>query len=327
MKRMLLPSASLLLCLAAACAPVETNTNTANTNAANSNAANSNTTATAAWSESDITAKERELWEAIKAKNWDAFAALLADDQLYVGPDGVENRAQSLEGIRRLNVTDYTLSDWRMVRLDDDAAVITYTAAARGDYAGQTMPADYRERASTVWVNRNGRWAAVLHHVTTAQEPPPAASPSPAATTAASPAASPATAASPAATTADVEANERMIWDLLKRKQWDAFASHLAEDQIEVEPIGVWTKEGTVRGVQGIDFSNVTLGDFRTIKLDADAAVVIYTVTGGSPQVFGPRGARHSTVWVNRGGHWQAAFHQGTWIEPPPPAASPSAAK
>jgi hypothetical protein len=322
MKRTLLLSAPLLLlCAAAACAPVPT-TNTANTNAANANA-NSTTTA-AAWTESDISAREREVWDALKAKNWDAFAAHLADDQLYVGPGSVSNKAQLLDGIKPLNITDFTLSDWRYVRLGDDAAIVTYTAAVRGDYGGQALPANHRERDSSVWVRRGGRWVGVFHQETTAQEPP-AASPSPAATPAASPASSPAAAASPAAaTTADAEANERMIWDLLKRKQWDAFAAHLAEDQIEVEPIGTWGRAETIRQVQAIDFSGVTLSNFRTLKLTDNATVVTYDVTGGPAAVFGPRGARHSTVWANRGGHWQAVFHQGTWIEPPPP---PSPAK
>ncbi|HLL77283.1 MAG TPA: DUF4440 domain-containing protein [Pyrinomonadaceae bacterium] len=317
MKRIFAPAA-LLICAAVACTPVPT-ANNANTNAANANAANANTAATgAAWSESDITARERELWDALRAKNWDAFAASLADDQLYVGPGSVSDKAQTLEGVKPLNVTDVTTSDWRVVRLGDDAAVVTYTAAVKGDYAGQPIPADHTERDSTVWVRRGGRWLAAFHQETVAQKPP-AASPSPAATTTASPAASPATAASPAAaTTADAEANERMIWDLLKNKQWDAFAGHLAEDQIEVEPIGTWNKAESVRGVQAIDFSGVTLSNFRTVKLTDNATAVTYEVKGPA-QIFGPRGSRHSTIWVNRGGRWQAAFHQGTWIEPPPP--------
>ena len=34
-------------------------------------------------------------------------------------------------------------------------------------------------------------------------------------------------------------ANEKMIWDLFKSKNYDAFASFLAEDFIEVEPEGI----------------------------------------------------------------------------------------
>lgn len=316
MKRTLAPAAAaLLLCAAAACTTVPT-TNTANTNAANTNAANTNTAATgAAWTESDISAQERALWDAIKAKNWDAFAAPLAEDQLYVGPGSISDKAQTVENVKKLNLTDFTLSDWRMVRLDDNAAVIIYAATAQGDYAGQPIPADHMERDSSVWVRRGGRWVTVFHQESIAQKPP-AASPSPAAPAPAAPAASPA--ASPAATSADVEANERMIWDLLKAKQWDAFASHLAEDQIEVEPDGVYTKAETVKGVQAIDFSGVTLSNFRTVKINDNATAVTYEVKGPTA-VFGPRGARHSTVWVNRGGRWLAAFHQGTLIEPPPP--------
>jgi hypothetical protein len=90
-----------LLIAASACATTTTNTNE-NANAT----ANSNVSATPAptpqgVSQADIEAKERQIWDAIKAKNWDAFAANLADDFVIVSERGVETKAQTLDSIKK----------------------------------------------------------------------------------------------------------------------------------------------------------------------------------------------------------------------------------
>jgi hypothetical protein len=82
---------------------------------------------------------------------------------------------------------------------------------------------------------------------------------------------------------------------------------------IEVEPDGVYDKAGSVNGVRRLDFTGVTLSDFREVKIDADATLVTYLVRGPRG-VFGPNGARHSTIHVNRAGRWLGVFHQGTPI-------------
>ena len=105
----------------------------------------------------------------------------------------------------------------------------------------------------------------------------------------------------------DVTANEKMVWDALKSGNYDAFASYLASDSMEIEADGVYDKAGSVKGVSGMNFSKTELGDWRTLKLDDDASVVTYTVKlPGLPTEY------HSTIWANRNGKWQALLHQGT---------------
>lgn len=110
---------------------------------------------------------------------------------------------------------------------------------------------------------------------------------------------------------ADLIAKEKQVWDALKGKDFAAFANLLAEDAVEIEPDGIYDKAGTVNGVKQVDFTGVTLSDFKVVKLGNDAAVVSYLVKGTSP-AFGAEGGRHSTVWMKRGGKWLAVFHQGT---------------
>ena len=109
----------------------------------------------------------------------------------------------------------------------------------------------------------------------------------------------------------DLIAREKQVWDALKRKDYDAFAAFLADDQMEVNSSGVYDRAGTIKGVKEIDLSSATLSDFKVLKLDNDAAVVTYLVKGATP-LFTAEGELHSTVWVKRKGKWLAVFHQGT---------------
>jgi hypothetical protein len=61
------------------------------------------------------------------------------------------------------------LSDWKSLKIDDDASLVTYVykmTGAKGE----------GERHTSIWAKRDGKWLAVLHHGgTTVMKPPPAA--------------------------------------------------------------------------------------------------------------------------------------------------------
>ena len=115
----------------------------------------------------------------------------------------------------------------------------------------------------------------------------------------------------------DPVANEKLVWDALKSKNYDAFAAYLAPNAMEIEAGGVFDKSGSVKGVSMFDASKAELSDWKTVKFDNDASLVTYVVkTPG----MNPDQARHSTVWANRDGKWLAMFHQGTPVAKPEPA-------
>ncbi|MCA1632450.1 MAG: nuclear transport factor 2 family protein [Acidobacteria bacterium] len=318
MKRIIVLAA--LLAAASACAPAEqANTNNSNLAAANANNAATPQASPASVSDADIIAQERQLLDALKAKNWDAFAAKLADDQIYVSGEGVYDKSQSVEGVKKTDFKEFTTSDMKVLKLGQNAAVLTYTNVAKGTYEGKPLP-DTPSRDTSIWVNRGGKWLAVFHQETYAQPPAtPGASPGNSNSASSnSNTTAPGATASPAATAAAAPANvtdaEKQVWDLLKAKNWDGFAAFITSDFVEVEPEGVTDKAGSVAGVKQIDFSTAALSDFKEVKIDADASILTYVVKGKGKD-WPPKGARHTTVWVNRGGKWQAAFHQGTIIE------------
>src|SRR5215216_4097349 len=278
MKRLLALSA--LLLAASACTTTTTNTGTGNTNTnANANTAAATPTPAAGPTQADIEAKERQVYDAIKAKNWDAFGGLLADDFSLVVSDGVHDKAQTLEGVKQYNLTEYTISDVRLLKVDADLVVLTYTMNEKTSNDGkETQAKPYR--ASSAWVSRGGKWLNAYHQESNVMEMP-AASPTPA--TAASPAASPATAASPAASPAAIASAtdaEKAVWEAIKAKNADAFGSYLLPDALEVEPEGVFDRAASTKGVMAFDASKHTLSDFKEAKLDADATLVTYKTSG-----------------------------------------------
>ncbi|HEX7175032.1 MAG TPA: nuclear transport factor 2 family protein [Pyrinomonadaceae bacterium] len=311
MKRILLAAALLAAASAPACTPTTGPANNSNA-PANSNAAATPTPAPTV-AAADHIAREKQVMDAIKRKDWDAFAAHLADDQLYVSTDGVHDKAATLASIKKLDITEYTSADARVVQIDRDLVVVTHTTTAKGTFDGKPIPAG-SQRESTAWANRGGRWLAVYHQdseVMTPPTPTPGA-PTPAATAVATPVA--AASATPAATPANSTELEQQIWDTLKRKDWDAFAAHLAADAVEVGATGVYDKAGTVNAVKQVDFTGATLSDFKEVKIDADATLLIYTAKGPRA-VFGPNGERSATIHANRSGRWLAVFHQATSIK------------
>ena len=299
MKKILLLVASLLA--AAACAAPPTNREAASGTNANSTAA---TKPSAPLSEAEAIAKEKQAWEAIQKKDYDAFGNMLASDQIYVGSDAVYDKAGTINGVKSFEPSQITFADWKFVPIDKDAGIVVYTVTVKGKNNGQEIP-ETPTRCSSAWVNRDGKWVSIYHQETEVMKmPPPPASKS--AKAAVSPASTP---AGPPATSSDAVANEKLVWAALKSKNWDGFAAFLAPESIEVEPSGVYDKAGSVKGVQQFDASKAVDSDFKPVKIDDDAALVTYllTVPGAKPEK-----ERHTTIWVSRAGKWLALFHQGT---------------
>jgi len=324
MKRLTALAALLLVAAAAGCTTTTDNTNTGAGNANNANTtanANANAAATPAGpTQADLEAKERQVWEAIKAKKWDDLGGMLADDALLVGRDGVSTKAQVMTDIKKYDLTEYTLSDFKLIKVDADLAVINYTSVEKSTYDGKASSGK-PTLCSSAWANRGGKWLAVYHQESEKVEMPPAPSDGANANTAANtnanagananrgpaPAGSPS--GSPAAIASATDA-EKAVWEAIKAKNADAFAGYLLPDAVEVEPEGVFDKAASIKGVMQFDASKHTLSDFKETKLDADATLVTYKGTG--PEHGKTVTMYHATIWTNRGGQYKAAFHQGT---------------
>jgi hypothetical protein len=300
MKKFLLLVPALIV--AAACSAPPTNREA--TPAANANAASE--PASAAMNEAGAIAAEKAVWDAIKNKDYAAFGNMLAEDQMEVTSEAVFDKAATIASAKEFEPSEVDLSDWKFLSIDKDAFVLSYTANTKGKYKGKEYP-PLSARASSAWVRRGGKWLATYHQECTIRT-----APAPAATLAknssretASPAAAPATAAT---TGPDPIANDKIVWDFFKAKNYDGFAALLAPDFYEVEPDGVYDKVQSVKLVAGFDASKAVLSDWKAIKFDDDAALVTYVAK--LPGMPG-NGERHSSIWSRREGKWVAVFHHG----------------
>jgi hypothetical protein len=313
MKKLLAPAALLLLLAASACTTTPDNTNTGAGNAnSNVNTSAAATPTPAGPTQADIETRERQTWEQLKSKSWDAFAATLDENFVFVGGPGVFGKAETMDTLKKVELLEYTLSDFRFVKVDADLAVITYTAVDKSTDQGKSTGGK-PIRNSTAWVNRNGKWLVGYHQESEVLEMP---EPTPTPATAASPAASPAIAASPAASPAAIASAidaEKAVWEAIKAKNADAFASFLLPEALEVEPEGVFDKATQVKMIGMFDASKFMLSDFKETKFDADATLLTYKVSG--PDRGRTIEMYHSTVWINRGGQWRAVFHHGTYAQ------------
>lgn len=293
------------LVFALACAAPPTNRDVASDTNRNDNLA-ANKPAATAMTEADAIAKEQAIWDTIKNKDYDAFANMLADNQIEVLGEGLHDKAGTVAAVKDFEPSEIKFSDWKYLQVNNNVVLVTYTVNVKGKYKGKEFPAD-NARAGSAWANRDGKWLGVYHQESAFKQmpPPPPAKPAAKASVAASPAV-------PAELTigTDPIANEKAIWDALKAKNFDGFSAALAADAIEIEPHGVFDKAGILKAVSAFDFSKSELSDFKATTLDPDAVLVTYVVTNAAPAPA----ERHSTIWARRNGKWLAVFHQGTEI-------------
>ena len=294
------------LLVAAACTNQPMNTNT------NSNA-NTSTMKMAAPSEADIIAKEKAAWDTLKTKDYAAFGNMLASDYIEVTDEGNFDKAGIVADVKDFIPTDVTFSDWKMLPIDNDAVILTYNVTVKATYKGKDLPPG-PYRAAAVWVNRDGKWLGFYYQQTPVKTmpPPPAASPSKTEKAAATPL------AKPAETGPDPIANEKIVWDAFKSRNYDAFAALLDPAFVELESTGFYDKAGAVKGVEGFDATKFELSEWKSAKLDDDAGLVTYLVKPMDPKMDQER---HTSIWAKRSGKWVALLHVGT------PVAKPAAAK
>lgn len=307
-KLLLLPS----LLILAACAAAPTNSPSTVATNRNDNAAES----APAMTEADAIAKEKAIWDTIKQKDYDAFGAMLADDQLEVLPEGVMDKPGTVSGVKDFEPTEINFTDWKYTSIDKDAFLVSYTVAVKGKYQGKEFPLE-SARASSAWTRRAGKWLAIYHQETPIAKMPPPPPPKPAAK------ATPTPEAVTGTTGPDPIANEKLVWDMFKARNYEAFGNLLAPDFHEVEPDKVHDRASTIQGVSRMDASKAVLSDWKSVKISADSALVTYTVKGvGGP----PDGERHSSIWASRNGKWMGLFHQGgTPVRKPAPTPAPKA--
>lgn len=113
--------------------------------------------------ESQLIEREQQRWAAIKKGDSPAFAAFLASDFHFVSGMGVFTKDSTVKMMANLSFPEHALSDFKVLIINSDAAIVTYRASGMASFAGRE-PYAFNERHGSAWALREGEWLCVYHH-------------------------------------------------------------------------------------------------------------------------------------------------------------------
>jgi ketosteroid isomerase-like protein len=116
--------------------------------------------------EEELLTLEKAFADAIVRNDLEGIGRLVTDDWIIVDPNGeIVDRARFFEVIKSGVLThDIMESEDFRVRVYGDSAVVTGLTRTKGKFMGQEFST--QERATDVFVKRDGRWQCVLTHLT-----------------------------------------------------------------------------------------------------------------------------------------------------------------
>jgi Ketosteroid isomerase homolog len=116
--------------------------------------------------EEELLKIEEEFTEAIIKNDLEGIGRLVTDDWIIIDPNGeIVDRTRFIEVIKSGALThDMMESEDFRIRVYRDSAVVTAVTRTKGKFMGQEFST--QERATDVFVKRDGRWRCVLTHLT-----------------------------------------------------------------------------------------------------------------------------------------------------------------
>ena len=116
--------------------------------------------------EEELLKIEEEFAEAIIKNDLEGIGRLVTDDWIIIDPNGeIVDRTRFIEVIKSGALThDMMESEDFRIRVYRDSAVVTAVTRTKGKFMGHDFST--QERATDVFVKRDGRWQCVLTHLT-----------------------------------------------------------------------------------------------------------------------------------------------------------------
>jgi ketosteroid isomerase-like protein len=116
--------------------------------------------------EEELLKVEKEFEQAIVSNDLEGIGRIVADDWIIIDPNGdIIDRTRFFEVIKSGALTHEMMESGNFrVRVYEDSAVVTGLTRSKGKFMGQEFTT--QERATDVFVKRDGRWQCVLTHLT-----------------------------------------------------------------------------------------------------------------------------------------------------------------
>ena len=116
---------------------------------------------------------EKAFWQAWKDRDAKPFDQHMAPNALMIDNTGIADRATTLKGITSCEVKGYNLSDFKLTKVNADAALLTYKAENVDAVCdGQKAPTTIY--ASTLYSKSGGTWWMNMHQESAAMRNEPA---------------------------------------------------------------------------------------------------------------------------------------------------------
>ena len=116
--------------------------------------------------EEELLKVEKEFEDMIVNNDLERLGRVVSDDWVIIDPNGeIVDRARFFEVIKSGSLTHEIMeSEDSRVRVYGDSAVVTAVTRTKGKFMGQEFST--QERATDVFVKRDGRWRCVVTHLT-----------------------------------------------------------------------------------------------------------------------------------------------------------------
>lgn len=116
--------------------------------------------------EEELLKVEKEFADTIVNNDLERLGRVVSDDWVIIDPNGeIVDRARFFEVIKSGSLTHEIMeSEDSRVRVYGDSAVVTAVTRTKGKFMGQEFST--QERATDVFVKRDGRWRCVVTHLT-----------------------------------------------------------------------------------------------------------------------------------------------------------------
>jgi len=114
-----------------------------------------------------ILAKERQGLDFLKTGNLAGFAALTAEDAVFVDAHGPATKAEVLKNTAEFRLDDYTMDEVKFLPLSSKSGLISYRLAESGTSHGKQFKA--KVYVSSMWAERKGKWVCLFSQETAAR--------------------------------------------------------------------------------------------------------------------------------------------------------------
>jgi hypothetical protein len=112
--------------------------------------------------EETLVTNEKRIWEMYQKKDVKGLAELAAEDYYDIYPAGeAVDKKRYLADVLETEVKDYSLSDFKVIMLNDAAAIVVYKAKVHGAVKEREIRSQVA--VTSGWAKRGGKWLNVFY--------------------------------------------------------------------------------------------------------------------------------------------------------------------